>query len=157
LFAAILLVVAVGLFWWSRYHQPEAQSAYPVPTQQEPATSAASPPTAAAAATPSPGNLPAATSTASSTKPQTRNPAKQAYAGMKQASMTCTTKQAGSTTSGSTGEFSLVVHADEDCWISITVDGQPASIETLSLGNQRVIHGRNEVIIKAGNIGALDF
>jgi cytoskeleton protein RodZ len=55
------------------------------------------------------------------------------------------------------GTFTVVILARDDCWLSISVDGQPAVEEILTGENQHAIHARNEAIIKAGNVGALDF
>jgi cytoskeleton protein RodZ len=55
------------------------------------------------------------------------------------------------------GQFTVVILAREDSWLSISVDGQPANEETLIGENQHAIHARSQVVIKAGNVGALDF
>lgn len=57
----------------------------------------------------------------------------------------------------SPGEFTLVILAREDSWISASADGKALFEETLIAESQRAVHARSEVIIKAGNIGALDF
>ena len=44
----------------------------------------------------------------------------------------------------------------EECWVSISADGQPATEATLVAPYERVIQGRNEITVKAGNVGALD-
>ena len=60
-------------------------------------------------------------------------------------------------TTPASGEFTVTVHARDQSWIATTVDGKPIPSETLEPGNGRTFHGRREVVIKAGNIGALDF
>jgi hypothetical protein len=55
------------------------------------------------------------------------------------------------------GEFTVVILAHEDSWLSITADGKIISEETLLAENQRAIHGQKEVVIRAGNTGGLDF
>jgi cytoskeleton protein RodZ len=55
------------------------------------------------------------------------------------------------------GEFTLVVVAREDCWLSIRADGKVVLEDILLADNQRAIHAQGEVVIKAGNTGALDF
>jgi hypothetical protein len=55
------------------------------------------------------------------------------------------------------GEFTVVIQAREDSWVSITADGKPALSELLTAGSERSFHGRKEIVVKAGNAGALDF
>jgi hypothetical protein len=54
------------------------------------------------------------------------------------------------------GEFTVVVHAREESWISISADGKHISSEVLAPGTDRVVRGRREVTVKAGNAGAVD-
>jgi cytoskeleton protein RodZ len=53
------------------------------------------------------------------------------------------------------GSFSVLIKAQQDCWISIRTDSKPSVQETLSAGAQRTITGTRQIEIKAGNIGAL--
>ena len=53
--------------------------------------------------------------------------------------------------------FTVVVQTREESWISITTDGKPVGSELLSVGSQRVARGRKEIIVKAGNVGGVDF
>jgi len=55
------------------------------------------------------------------------------------------------------GEFTVVIQTREESWISITADGKTAPSELLAAGSERVIRGRKEVIVKAGNAGGIDF
>jgi hypothetical protein len=57
----------------------------------------------------------------------------------------------------STGNFTVVILAREDSWLSIATDGKPAVEETLAGENQYAIHAQHQIVIKAGNVGALDF
>jgi cytoskeleton protein RodZ len=54
------------------------------------------------------------------------------------------------------GEFSLVIQAREQSWISTTVDGRSTASELLEAGAERTVHARKEVTVKAGNAGAVD-
>jgi cytoskeleton protein RodZ len=54
------------------------------------------------------------------------------------------------------GEFSLVIQAREQSWISTTVDGKSTASELLEAGTERTVHARKEVTVKAGNSGAVD-
>jgi cytoskeleton protein RodZ len=55
------------------------------------------------------------------------------------------------------GGFSITVKANDDSWIAIAADGQtvlPSAL--LSSGSTRTIQASREVVIKAGNVGALE-
>ena len=55
------------------------------------------------------------------------------------------------------GEFTVVIQAREESWISITSDGKTLPSEILAAGSERTIHGHKEIVIKAGNAGGIDF
>jgi cytoskeleton protein RodZ len=55
------------------------------------------------------------------------------------------------------GEFTVLIEAREESWISLTADGKTISRETLEAGSQRAIRGRKEIIVKVGNAGGVDF
>jgi cytoskeleton protein RodZ len=54
------------------------------------------------------------------------------------------------------GEFSLVIQAREQSWISTVVDGKSTASEVLQPGTERTVRARKEVTVKAGNAGAID-
>jgi cytoskeleton protein RodZ len=51
----------------------------------------------------------------------------------------------------------LVIKAREDSWLSISVDGEIVTRALLTAPAQKSVRARNEIVIKAGNVGALDF
>lgn len=53
--------------------------------------------------------------------------------------------------------FTLMIRAREDSWISITVDGKQLSEQMLVAPAEKSVEARNEIVIKAGSIGALEF
>jgi cytoskeleton protein RodZ len=55
------------------------------------------------------------------------------------------------------GEFVVLIQAREDSWLSITADGEVLPSQILSAGSQRVVRGREQVIVRAGNAGGVDF
>jgi len=157
LFAAVLLLVALALWFWSRRQHKNnneehpSQSSVPAATQKSAANSA----------TESSAGSPVAP-TGDANAAQTPSPAKEEEGpltkpvpGSEKNAVTTAAKIAPATPA--TGEFTVVILAREDSWISITADGKPIIEETLVAEDQRAVHAQKEVIIKVGNTGALDF
>ena len=55
------------------------------------------------------------------------------------------------------GEFNVVIQAREDSWVLLTSDGKTMLSGMLSAGTQRSVRGSNEVVVRTGNTGAVDF
>lgn len=55
------------------------------------------------------------------------------------------------------GRFVVSIKAREDCWISITIDGEVTTQRTLLASSQKTVAAHDELVIRAGNVGALDF
>jgi cytoskeletal protein RodZ len=55
------------------------------------------------------------------------------------------------------GSFTVVIKAKEDSWISITADGKPIFEDTLEPPAEKSVEAHREVVVKAGNVGGLDF
>jgi cytoskeleton protein RodZ len=51
----------------------------------------------------------------------------------------------------------VLIKANEDSWILITADGKPIFEDTLEAFEQKSVGARSNVVIKAGNLGGLDF
>ena len=56
-----------------------------------------------------------------------------------------------------TGAFCILIKARQDAWMSINVDGKVIMKDTLVAPAQKWVAAQRHVIIRAGNIGALDF
>ena len=151
LFAALLLLLALALSLWSRRQQrPESHPA-PPPTTTSPKPmedrvpspiSESASPTAPGSTIPTPSKpdtKPAAEPTAASSAARNSLPS------------------AAAPVSAAPDEFTVVILAREDSWVTVTADGKIVLGETLVEGNQRAIHGRKEVVVRAGNTGGLDF
>lgn len=57
------------------------------------------------------------------------------------------------------GAFTVLLKGNDDsdeCWVSIVADNQPPVEVTLSAPQEKSIQASREVIVKAGNVGALD-
>jgi cytoskeletal protein RodZ len=55
------------------------------------------------------------------------------------------------------GAFIVVIKAREDSWVSITADGKQLLEQVMVAPAEKSIEARNEIVIKVGSVGALDF
>jgi cytoskeleton protein RodZ len=156
-FAALLLLVALTLSLWSRFERSHTKDASLAPVSNSAPTAAA--PASGAPASPAPAspvkNLPVAPGTSSAAEMRapaahTPSPTSAAYIGGSSPNITASSSLGPS-------EFSLVIQARKESWITITADGKPSSPELMSAGSERTVHGRKQVIVKAGNAGAIEF
>jgi len=174
LFAALLLVIALALSLWSHRRREEArQSVRPTPTTAATQVSgelsrgvsgedsgAASPrpgsPTANSPTTSSPATGSPTGGSAPSVRPATIPPSASSE---KVSSVAPKTPQnlSAAAPAAAPGEFTVVIQAREESWISITADGSTSTSELLAAGSERAIRGRKEIIVKVGNAGGVDF
>jgi len=129
-FAAVLLLVALALSLWSRRQREQPRPSVP-PNPTRSATQVPAEQLSGAASPPS--------------------------ASPTHASPTASSPIAGSQTVATPGEFTVVMQAREDSWVSITADGETVSSELLAAGSERAARGQKEIIVKAGNAGGIDF
>ena len=151
-FAAVLLVVALALSFWShRRREHTRQSVRPTPT------TAAAQLSGKVSGKVSGKDSGAASPTSGS--PTTGSPATSSPTEGSAPSVSPKTPQdlAAAAPAATPGEFTVVIQAREDSWISITADGRTVSSELLAAGSERAIRGRKEIIVKAGNAGGIDF
>jgi cytoskeleton protein RodZ len=163
LFAALLLLVALALSLWRREHA--RQALLPTPTTaatQVPGGSSGVSGKDRGAGSPSPGapttSSPATGSPTRGTAPSVPPTSASASSG-KASSVAPKTPQNLSPASpaATPGEFTVVVQAREESWISVTADGRTIASELLAVGNERAIRGRKEIIVRVGNAGGVDF
>ena len=133
IFAALLLAVALVLSLWSRYERERSRR----PGQPTSNTTAALP----LPASQSSGNVSgvAASPVASPLSLSKSNGIPSAPASVP------------------AGEFSLVIQAREESWITITSDGKTISSELLTAGSERKVRGHQQIVVKTGNAGGVDF
>lgn len=178
IFAALLLIVALALSLWSRYERtsskPASQSTPRVDESSQPslqssagASGAAAGPASNPVSNPTSNaasnvRLPEASgkdrgtgssSTTATTVPKPESPTNSAVIG----------HSVGHNSDGATivstpaGELSLVIQAREESWITITSDGKTVSSELLPAGGELTVHGRQQITVKAGNAGGIEF
>ncbi len=156
LFAALLLVVALALSFWNHRQRERARlSIPPTPTT----TAAPSSNGASAASSEADSTNPPANSTANT--PPTTNSLTTASTNSPppgQPAPSVAPKTSSDLTAAALpGEFTVVIHAREESWISISADGKTTASELLEAGSERIVRGRKEVIVKAGNAGGVTF
>jgi cytoskeleton protein RodZ len=159
LFAALLLVVALALSLWShRQRERERQSVQPTPTTAAMQVPAAQPSGEAPSGVP--GGVPHKASGAVSPTPSA---ATKGLPNGGTASLATPIQPKDSTpqdlaaSAPAPDEFTVLIKAREESWISITTDGTALSSEFLAAGSERTIRGRKEIVVKAGNAGGVDF
>lgn len=59
--------------------------------------------------------------------------------------------------SASTQPVNLQIRVRQDSWISIVADGEQITRGTLPADSQRSVHAAKEIVVRAGNAGAVDF
>lgn len=159
-FAVLLLIIALGFAAWGFYSR-ESERAAREATQPAANSSSASP---AAAAEPSPSEpKPVASTDSSATVPQTdqqplatksvAEPTPSPVVGAAAVTPAVTQPQPVRANSA----LQLVISAREDSWLSVSVDGEIVTRTLLSAPAQKSIRAQNEIVVRAGNIGALDF
>ena len=139
MFAGALLVVALALSFWShRRREHTRQADRPTPataaTQVSGQVSGSDLPTTGSPTTSSPARV-----SAPSAVPKTSH------------------DLAPASPAATPGEFTVVIQAREESWTTITADGKTVSSELLPAGSERVVRGRNEIIVRIGNAGGVDF
>lgn len=135
--AVALLLIALGFAVWgfnSREKERESREAttapaVPVTKPSEPVT----PPATQTQISPAPSESQPAT--------QTPPPAQPSMTG----------------TAPSAGEFVVAMKANDESWVSMKVDAEPATEATLEAGMEKSIHAKDTITIRAGNVGAVDF
>jgi cytoskeletal protein RodZ len=147
LFAAILLVVALVLSFWSHRQRERAR----LSALQTPAAAVAPMPNAASQET---GSASPTSTLAANDAPTAGSPASGSPTGEVASAASKTTTDLPAALPG---EFTVVIQAREESWISINVDGKATPSELMAAGSERTIRGRKEITVKAGNSGGVDF
>jgi cytoskeleton protein RodZ len=162
--AALILAVAIGLTIW-RHQTAQDQTPVPSPAAQSqpvagpPSSTVPAPPSSTSSSTQSmtsaaatgPSSAPAATSTEPSRAlPSTTTP-------QNHPSTPSSGSAAVDTAPIPPGSFAVLVNAEDDSWISITADGRVLFQGMMVAPTQRLVHAQNQIAIRAGNVGALNF
>lgn len=161
IFALILLAVALALSLWSHRRREQERLAAHTPSAKAALQSSAAPSRQGDATSSTGGSaiqpLPVTTPMTSATVPATTSSEKTSSpVGQNSPSGTRTAATPAALTP-EPGEFTVVIQAREQSWISIIVDGKPTPSALLEAGSERTIRARKQVVVKAGNAGGVDF
>jgi hypothetical protein len=152
----MLLVVALGFVAWDFYSRN---------SQKEiPASAATNSPTVspAVAAVPSPSPSPGAAAAATAgvakaSQPTVPSPVESAPPTKPTATASVSIPSQSLSPAPRPGTFVVRIKAREDSWLSVSIDGEVSTHGTLTAPAERSVRAAQEITIKAGNIGALDF
>jgi cytoskeleton protein RodZ len=158
-FAVVLLIVALGFAAWGFYSRESERTARDTttPVADAPSTTPAAgaetsvqkpaEPADSSATTPQPDQQPVATKSAAEptaapvdSVPAPTPPATQSHL-----------------IASTNPPLQLIVRAREDSWLSVSVDGEIVTRSLLTAPAQKSIRAQNEIVVRAGNVGALDF
>ncbi len=161
LFAAILVLIALSLVFWSRRREHERQLSRPAPSAAVTASAAAQPSGDTSGVISNNHESASSPSTAASQtigSPTTVSPTTVSRSNSTLARGSAAPKTPQSVSApAAPGEFTVVIHAREESWVSVTADGKTVPSELLSAGSERVLHGRQKIVVKTGNAGGIDF
>jgi cytoskeletal protein RodZ len=170
---ALLLLVAMGVLWQRRMRHaraegrgvptaPSAQASPPVPSlvpqaapSQPAPTSAAQAHGASAAKASVASNQPGGSAAAKPTTARAHTADQSSQQPDESAS--APNVAAPAPISKTPARFQLVIHADENSWISVTADGQPVSHETLIAPADASFRGNSEIVARIGNAAGVSF
>ena len=140
LFAVALLVLAFGFALWGFHsrEKPHIRGTAPASTGNEASIPAPQP-------APDTAVKPASPETTSAASPaKTPEPVPETNPSVPPAS------------APNAAAFLVLVKARQDSWVAITADGKQIFQETLTAATEKSIQARDQVVIKSGNVGALD-
>lgn len=179
LFALATLVVALAAFLWIRHNH----AAHPQVTNSVAAVAPTSAATQSTATQPAatPMNPPAAEPVSTSAPPQTSSPAPTQPVNSQPAAATAaqekpdqgkpdqnnnvaensdvSVRKLDSAPSSATtaAQFTLVIHATENCWISVRADGDSVAHETLIAPADASFHATHQIVARVGNAAGVTF
>jgi cytoskeleton protein RodZ len=158
-FAIVLLLLALGLAVWGLYSRGSANETKPAPAAT--ASSLYTAPAANAGTTTPPeqsangSNQPVVvpSSEAPGAEPM---PAPLPVSSQSPAANSVAAPATENQKPRAVAPLVLRIKARQDCWISITVDGEVVTQETLTASAQKTVRAERGIVIRAGNVGALD-
>jgi cytoskeleton protein RodZ len=156
--ALLLLLVALAFASWSYYHRDQRDDSRktPVPARTEATSTSAD----SSAARPSLANPTQAVKVANPPARPPTQPEQQPSSQTLVGTQIVQPASASQRLTPATGRFTVLLKGNEESeesWVSIAIDGKPPVEAILSAPTQKEIQATSEVVIKIGNVGALDF
>ncbi len=154
LLALVLLLAALAFATWSYYHRTRGEDR----SAATPATEVPATPAASSSGTGAPRQIPT-TPTDGNHAPTTPIPSTEKTGSQPEPMAQAALHGAASSPEVVPGAFTVLLKGNDDsdeCWVSISVDGQPPVEATLLAPQEKSIQAKREVIVKVGNAGALD-
>ncbi len=59
--------------------------------------------------------------------------------------------------SAATGLLTIDIHPEGECWVSLTLDGEPVFSRVMQAGEREIREARQEIILSVGDAGVFDF
>jgi cytoskeleton protein RodZ len=158
--AVVLLVVALGFASWTYFHRPVESKREAAPAVQPIPVSNPTPDTTNSDST-RPAQTPPPVTPADGARPlssiPTTVPSTASSAPVAQAALHGTSSSPVMNATARTFSVRFKGNDDsEECWVSLSVDGQPAVETTLIAPYEKVVEARNELVAKIGSAGAVD-
>jgi cytoskeleton protein RodZ len=159
-FAVVLLLIALGFAAWGFYSRESQKGAS---ESTPPAANSPNPAPSATAEQSPPQPTPAESLNRSATTPKPTEPPATTAPSESTPSQAASTPAATLSSSQlkpavpANAPLRVLIKAREDSWLSISVDGEIVTRALLTAPAQKSVRAEREIIIKAGNIGALDF
>jgi cytoskeleton protein RodZ len=153
IFATILLITAFGFAIWGFYFRATTN---PREKESPQASQPQAPSTAGGISTTNPSPSQPAVPAQSAIIRQTSMPPANASqsAGTPAATASSSTENSPAPVAR---DIVLRIKANDEAWLSITIDGEVTTELTLPESAEKTVRAHNEIIVKTGNIGALDF
>jgi len=147
LFAIVLLMIALAFALWGFYSRQGAKASRQTAASAKHSGNAVAPSVSPASSPPQ---------TTGSAAPA--NPTSTAAVSATKAPETVATTAAGNPKPTSNmGPLLVNISAREDSWVSISADGKQIMQDTLIAPAEKSVRAGKEIVVKAGNVGALDF
>lgn len=156
MFAVALLIAALGFAAWG-YYSRESQKGSQDSASPAASSSKVTPPPVTESSPPHPpagsGASPAEVARPSQTAVQTPTSTQTSQPPAASPSVSTPDQSLPPRTIG----FMVLIKARQDSWLAISIDGEVSTQSILTASAQKAVRATREIVIRAGNVGGLDF
>ena len=157
IFATILLITAFGFAIWGFFFRATTHEKEP-PQASQPQIPSASPEPAPSVTTPaSQSAMPPQSVSNQASSVSSANPLQPATTQATTPAPAAAVPSPGNSSAVSPRGIVLRIKANDEAWLSITIDGEVTTEITLPASGEKTVRAHNDIIVKTGNAGALDF